>query len=135
MNSSRREPSDVEIDRLLAGRYRETSSAFEQRWQTLQRELRQETAKPRGRRPGWPVWWGGALAALAGVTVVVLLVWRPATAPGPAPMPDVSELPEFSPTFVEMLELNDLLDEASPLLDAENRDALQHLPVQPTSHT
>ncbi|WP_221030749.1 hypothetical protein [Actomonas aquatica] len=131
------DPRDGEIDQLLASRFRDTTPAFERRWVDLQRELRRGAAEGARLRPArrWsrPAWWGGALVALSGAAAALLLVLRPTVAP--TPNPTATAAAEYSPAFVELLEINDLLHEASPLLDAENRDALLHLAAAPTSHT
>lgn len=115
-------PRDDEVDALLARRYRDTSSAFEARWVALKRDLR---ATPRHRtsawRHGWSQWFavGGAVAAIA----ITFAVWR-TPAPGPAPA-------DVSPVLAELFAMDAVLGRATVLLDAENRDALMHLPAQP----
>ena len=110
------EPSDDELNRLLASRLKRTSPEFEQRW----RELRASFTRPAPRRwlpwtrvLGWP---GLATAALAALTVVVVLRSpRPGPAnPGPA-------------DFEELFALDAALAPALPLLEAENREAVLHL--------
>jgi hypothetical protein len=118
-----RPPSEEEIDRLLASRLRDTTPAFEARWRDLRRELRNAPA-PRRRWLTWPVWSTGLAAA--GVTLAVLLVLRPWTPAVPPPTP------AFSPVFAELLEMDDVLARATPLLDPENREVLLHLPAQPS---
>jgi len=122
-----RPPSEEEIDRLLASRLRDTTTAFEARWRDLRRELRQ-TPAPRRRWLTWPVWSTGLAAAGVALAAVLLLLhpWTP-SAPPPAPA--------FSPVFAELLEMDDILGSATPLLDPENRDALLHLPAQPSPQT
>lgn len=121
-----RPPSDEEIDRLLASRIRDTTPAFEARWRDLRRELR-HAPPPRRWRLAWPSAWMG-LAATAGLAVLLFL-YRPADAPPPVPPSG------FSPVFAELLEMEDILGRATPLLDPENRDALLYLPVKPTPQT
>lgn len=119
-------PREAEIDALLARRYRDTTPEFEARWVALKRELRQA---PPPRRlawfEGWTRWFalGGAVAA----AVLSFNVWR--HAPGD---PGVAEV---SPALAELFAMDAVLGRASALLDAENRDALMHLPAnaQPRS--
>lgn len=119
-----RPPSEEELDRLLASRFRDTTPEFEARWRDLRRELRQAPAP----RRSWPAWWSGLAAA--GVTLAaVLIVYHPwATS---------SRSPEsrFSPEFAELFVMDDILGRATPLLDPENRDALLHLPANPPPST
>jgi hypothetical protein len=113
-------PGDDEIDALLARRYRDTSPEFEARWVNLKRELR--TAAPTGRWSwfhGWVRWsaLGGAVAA----AVLTVSLWR---------QPPATELPgEVSPALAELFAMDAVLGRATALLDAENRDALLHLPA------
>jgi hypothetical protein len=123
MNTPRPDsPRDAQVDALLARRYRDTSPEFEARWVALKRELRQEPVRPR--RSAWLASWtqwfalGGAVAAVA----ITFAVWRkpaPAIAPG-----------EVSPALAELFAMEAVLGRATVLLDAENRDALLHLPAQ-----
>ena len=113
-------PRDNEIDALLARRYRDTSPEFEARWVALKRDLR--TAPPARAlawHEGWTRWFalGGAVAAVA----LTVSVWR---RPAPA---DVTTEP--SPVLTELFAMDAVLGRATVLLDAENRDALFHLPV------
>lgn len=132
MNAPRRSPTEDELDQLLASRIQDTTPEFERRWVDLQRDLRLATAAaPRGRRWSWTHGWGGALVALGGLAAITLLLTRPA----PVPSRVVETTPPFSAAFVELMELNEVLDQALPLIDAENRDALLYLPVDPASQS
>ena len=120
-------PSDDELDRLLASRFKDTTPDFEARWIDLKRQLR--TAPPRRRVvPSWAVWLG---AISGGVTVLAILLalhpWRVA-----APPPGRTV---FSPAFAELFDIDDALAPATTLLDAENREALLHLPANPQPRT
>lgn len=113
-----RSPSDVDLDRLLASHPRRTSPEFELRW----RELRAAwSAKPATTRSAWrPGWlWPGLAAAVAAAALFVTLRPRP-----PAASFDVV-------AFEELIALDAVLARATPLLEAENRDALLHLPARP----
>jgi len=118
-------PRDQDIDALLARRYRDTSPEFEARWVALKRELRNVPV----RRHGW-TWSGrnswvvlsGVAAAL--VMVLILATWRRET-----PLPVAGA--EVSPALAELFAMDAVLGRATALLDAENRDALLHLPSQP----
>jgi hypothetical protein len=119
-------PRDAEIDALLARRYRDTSPAFEARWVALKRELRQ--APPARRRAwfaGWTQWF--ALGSAVAAAVLAVNVWR-----RPAAGPVAGEV---SPALAELFAMDAVLGRATVLLDAENRDALMHLPTpaQPRS--
>lgn len=123
MNTPRpNSPRDSEIDALLARRYRDTSPEFEARWVALKRDLR--NAPARRHRPAWFTGWtqwfalGGAMAAVA----LTFALWRQ-----PAP-PAASG--EISPALAELFAMEAVLGRATVLLDAENRDALLHLPAQ-----
>lgn len=113
-------PRDDEIDTLLARRYRDTSPEFEARWVALKRDLR--NAPPR--RPVWLTAWtswlavGGAAAAIA----LTFMVWQ---RPAPPPAPDA-----VPPALAELFAMEAVLGRATVLLDAEQRDALLHLPAQ-----
>ena len=127
MNPPRSQPPrDDEIDALLARRYRDTSPEFEARWVALKREIR--TAPPARHLSwfhGWMRWsvLGGAVAA----AVFTVSVWRKAP---PAEVPGA-----VSPALAELFAMDAVLGRATVLLDAENRDALLHLPAtsQPRS--
>lgn len=118
-------PSDEDIDRLLASRFKDTTPAFERRWTDLKRQLR--TTPPS--RP-WFAWlrlapWFGVAVAGAAAVVLLLVLHRPAT-------PILSDRP--SPTLEELFAMDEVLVHATPLLNAENRDVLLHLPTnQPHS--
>lgn len=115
------DPDDVQVDRLLARRYCDTSPDFEARWTALKRDLRQAPVPHRWRWPAWVTWAGfGALGAAA---ALVFVVTRP---PPPAPVTDMIEL---SPQLAELLAMDSVLERASPLLDEENRAALLELPA------
>lgn len=114
-------PGDDEIAALLARRYRDTTADFESRWIALKRELRQ--APPQ--RPGfrWPAWAGHfAISGAATALVIALAV-------GTREPPRVAAAPDISPALAELFILEATLGRATALLDAENRDALLHLPV------
>ena len=77
--------------------------------------------------------WGWALFGLvwamaaAGVALAaVLVVYHPWSTPAPRPEP------RFSEDFAELFAMDDILGRATPLLDPENRDALLHLPANPS---
>jgi len=121
MNSeSPRPPSDPELDRLLGSKLRRTSPEFELRWRQLRAELVGTRPSARAGWPRWLVWPGLATVSLAAVVAVLLL--RPASTPTPQPV-----------SFEELIALDAALQPASPLLTAENRDALLNLPAQPRS--
>ncbi len=127
MNTPRSQPPrDDQIDALLARRYRDTSPEFEARWVALKRDLR---SAPPARHLAWFHGWvrwtalGGAVAA----TVFTLSVWRK-TAP--------TEVPgEVSPALAELFAMDAVLGRATVLLNAENRDALFHLPATAQPHS
>ena len=120
--TNRRPPTEEEIDRLLASRLADTTPEFEARFRDLQRELRQATAR---RLPWWREWRVAGLGlALAGAAALVLLLRAPS---GPGPHPGAAE---FSPEFVQLLEADDLLSRAAPLLDAANRELLLKIPEE-----
>lgn len=117
-------PSDADVDRLLARRYRDTSPEFEARWVALKRELRQTpAARPRlftvWRLTGW-LGAAGALGAAAAIAFVVYAARPPASPPAAAGL---------SPQLTELLAMDAVLGRALPLLDEENRTALLHLPA------
>ena len=122
-------PRDQDIDGLLARRYRDTSPQFEARWVELKRELRNVPV-----RRHWWTWSGrnswvmlsGVAAAL--VMVLVVATWRRET---PLPVAAV----EVSPALAELFAMDAVLGRATALLDAENREALLHLPTQPQPRT
>ncbi|MDD3178829.1 MAG: hypothetical protein PHQ04_00610 [Opitutaceae bacterium] len=112
-------PSEEDIDRLLASRFKDTTPEFERRWVDLKRQLR--TAPPSRPWFAWPrlaPWFGVAVAGAAAVWLLVLQ--------RPAP-PAVPTQP--SPALAELFAMDEVLARAMPLLDAENRDALLHLPA------
>jgi hypothetical protein len=123
----RRPCSDEDLDALLGSRLRDTTPEFEARWVDLKRRLR---PAPPARRaiPPWAAWLG---LLSAGVTVAAILLalhpWRPAP---PRPVPAA-----LTPALDELLSMDATLESATALLDGENRDALLHLPVNPTRHT
>lgn len=120
MTHRRPPPTDEEIDRLLSSRLKDTTPEFEARFRDLQRELRQQ---PAPRRPWWRDWGTAGLGlALAGAAVVVLMLRAPS-------IPDTGTA-GFSPEFVQLLEADDLLARAEPLLDQENRELLRQLPAE-----
>lgn len=119
MKPPRRPPDELELDQLLASRFKDTSPAFETRWRDLKRELR-EAPPPAARWGGGRVLpWLGVAAGLAAAWV--LLLHRP-------PAPVASE--GIPPGLAELFEWDASLAAAAPLLDAENRDALLHLPIE-----
>ena len=121
MNASRSQPpDDNEIDALLARRYRDTSPEFEARWVALKRELR---SAPKSSQPSWFASWSrwAALAGAAAAVVLTVSVWRKLSPPSiPA---------EVSPALAELFAMEAVLDRGTALLNAENRDALLHLPA------
>ena len=117
MNTSPgREPTDDELDRLLASRLQHTSPEFELRWRELRGELAGRTTPRRvfGRR--WLPWLGVATAGVATVALVTT-VWHPAP-----------RRPADPAVFEELIAMDAALARATPLLDPESRDALLHLP-------
>jgi hypothetical protein len=118
-------PRDEDVDALLARRYHETSPEFEARWVALKRDLRNAPDRRRWWTvSGWKNWamLSGAAAAL--VMVLAFATWqREAAAPGATI--------EVSPVLAELFAMDAVLGPATPLLDAENREALLHLPAQP----
>jgi len=124
MNASRpTPPNDDEISALLARRYRDTTADFEARWVALKRELRQAPPQRAGFR--WPAW-AGHFVLSGAVTALVI-----AFALGTREPPRVAGTAEISPALAELFTLEAALGRAGALLDAENRDALLHLPVRP----
>lgn len=111
-------PSDSELDRLLAGQPRRTSREFEQRWRELRAGFSRRPPTVLERWRSWWMWPGLATAALAAALVVGSRVRTPA--PGTNVV-----------AFEELIALDNALARATPLLDAENRDALLNLPAQP----
>lgn len=117
-------PSDDDINRLLARRYRDTSPEFEARWVALKRELRQSPPVRHRLLPTWRLTgWFGAVGALGAAAAVALVVY---TARPPTP---VAAAPGLSPQLTELLAMDAVLGRALPLLDEENRTALLHLPA------
>ena len=116
-------PSDDDIDRLLASQLKDTTPEFERRWVDLKRQLR--TAPPRRSLvPAWAAWLG---LFSAGVTLVAIFtVLRPGRPEAPA----VASVP--SPMLAELFVMDEVLARATPLLDAESRDVLLHLPANPS---
>ena len=113
-------PSDDELDRLLARQLKRTSPEFEQRWRELRATFAQPAPARSLRLPAWLMWPGLATATLA--TLAVVFVFR-SSRPAP-PAPNVA-------AFEELLALDAALAPATALFDAENRDAVLHLAVQP----
>lgn len=113
-----RSPSDADLDRLLASHPRRTSPEFELRW----RELRASWAAKPATSPGpWRSWWVWPGLATAAAAAALFVALRP-----PPPAPAFNAV-----AFEELIALDATLARATPLLDAENRDALLHLPAQP----
>ncbi|MBL9213232.1 MAG: hypothetical protein JNL92_22405 [Opitutaceae bacterium] len=109
---------DDEIDTLLARRYRDTTPEFEARWVALRRDLRQTPVRRR-----WS-WSGGTAWIALGAAVAALLVvasFDLRRVPPPAIEP--------SPALAELFAMESVLSRGSALLDAENREALLHLPA------
>jgi hypothetical protein len=122
-------PRDEDIDALLARRYRDTSPAFEARWVALKRDLRNAPVRRRWWSfSSWNSWvmFSGVAAAL--VMVLAFATWR---REGSSPVAPVA----ISPALAELFAMEEVLGRATPLLDAENREALLHLPVQPQPRT
>ena len=123
MNPPNRPPSDDEMNRLLASRFKDTTPEFEARWRNLKRELRQ--APPRPPALVWfrfAPWFGLALAGAAALWLVMLNYQR-ATSIVPAGEP--------APALAELFKMDAALTHGTALLDPENRDALLHLPAHP----
>ena len=117
-------PSDDDLDRLLARRYRDTSPEFEARWVALKRELRQSPPARHRLLPAWRLTgWLGAVGAL-GAAAAVAFVMYSARPPTPA-----ASVPGLSPQLSELLAMDAVLGRALPLLNEENRTALLHLPA------
>ncbi len=112
-------PSDDDLDRLLARRYRDTSPEFEARWVALKRDLRQSPVLP----PRWSSAWRltGWLGALGAAAAVALLFYTVRQSAPPAT--------ELTPQISELLAMDAALDRARPLLDEETRAALLNLPA------
>lgn len=113
-----RSPSDSDLDRLLASQPRRTTPEFEQRWRELRATFGHRPAPVRQLWRNVWVWPGLAAAIAAAVLFVTLRVRAPATAS------------DFV-AFEKLIALDATLARAMPLLEAENRDALLHLPAQP----
>jgi hypothetical protein len=121
---ARSTPSDDDLDRLLARRYRDTSPEFEARWVALKRELRQAPPVRARLLPAWRLTgWFGAVGALGAAAAIAFVVY---SARPPTPIPSVAAL---SPQLTELLAMDAVLGRALPLLDEENRTALLHLPA------
>jgi len=113
-------PSDDDINRLLARRYRDTSPEFEARWVALKRELRQTPPARRRLLPAWRLTgWLGAVGALGAAAAVAFVVY--------STRPTIPPSPELTPQVSELLALDETLSRALPLLDEENRTALLQL--------
>ncbi|MCF7688909.1 MAG: hypothetical protein K9M98_15330 [Cephaloticoccus sp.] len=115
-------PDEEAINRLLSRRYRDTSPEFEQRWIDLKRELRQHS-------PGGSTWfpsrqWAGWLGMLGAIAAIAFVVHTSRT-----PVPTTAADMDLSPQLTELLAMDQLLSQATPLLDAENRAALLNLPA------
>jgi hypothetical protein len=122
-------PRDEDIDALLARRYRDTSPEFEARWVELKRELRNTPVRRRGWTfSSWNSWvmLSGVAAAL--MMVLALATWRRENPPAVAAA-------EVSPALAELFAMDAVLGRATALLDAENREALLHLPTPPQPRT
>jgi len=113
-------PSDEEINRLLRRSYRDTSPEFEARWVALKREIRQQ---PRS-RPFWSAPWAGWLGLLGAAAVLAFVVHIRHT-----PAPAIETRPELSPQLIELFSMDSVLNQATPLLDEGNREALLNLPA------
>ena len=108
---------DEEIDGLLARRYRDTTPEFEARWVALKRTLRLAPARRRWSWSRWTPWVALGTAAAAAVFAISLNL---RTSP---------RISEPSTALAELFAMESVLSRGSVLLDAENRDALLHLPV------
>ena len=118
-------PSDDDINRLLARGYCDTSPRFEARWVALKRELRQRPVATTRLFPGWGrSGWFGALGAAVAVALVLYSA-RPT-----ARMPTEQTFPHLN----ELLAMDAVLGCARALLDEENRTALLHLPAGEPPH-
>jgi len=122
----RPDPSDDDIDRLLARGYRDTSPRFEARWVALKRELRQRPVATTRLFPGW--WRSGWFGALGAAVAVALVLY---SARPTARMPTGQNFPH---PLNELLAMDAVLGCAQPLLDEENRTALLHLPAGEQPH-
>mgnify|MGYP000981080984 CR=1 FL=1 len=116
MSTENPRPDDP-LDSLLARRYRETSPEFEARWLALKRDFRPTAAQTR--RLPWPVAWLG-WGAIALAATLAILLFRP-----DVPLPPA----EPSPALAELFAMDSVLSRGTALLEAENRDALLHLPA------
>lgn len=129
MNSpdSRSPERPLDPERLLGARLRATTPEFEARFDALQRQLA-ETPQP---RPWWRAWFDGrparhvrwlALAgAAAAATVFVVTVTRQ-----PESLPPLDQ----TSLFVEVVELDETLQTALPLMDPSTLEALLLIPVE-----
>ena len=116
-----KEFSEAQVDRLLAGKFRDTTPEFEARWVQLRRELRQAPPPRRTAWMAWTAWLGAVTAGAALVLAVVVAVRRPVPTPETVPL---------SPELAELLTMDAVLHRAQVLLDDEQRAALLHLPVE-----
>lgn len=126
MNPPDRDPlSNDQLDRMLGSRFRDTTPEFEARWVALKRDLRNAPLR-RKVVPSWAAWLGLMSSGVA-IAAIVLAIhpWRPT----PPPPDDLA----VSPALAELFSMDAALAHATPLLDAENRDELLHLPANPHS--
>jgi len=113
----RQPPADAELDRLLASQVKRTSPEFEQRW----RERRNEFVNRKPASFRWRPWllWPGLATAVVAVALTIV-ARREATTFNSTPPPTA---------FEALLSWDATLAVALPLLPAENREALLHLPA------
>ncbi len=115
-------PSEHEINQLLSRQYRDTSPEFETRWVNLKRDLRQRpVTRVRAFGPWNIAGWLGIIGAAAAVVFIVYTVRMP------APLPETNLI--ISPQLAELMSMDEVLGQALPLLDEENRSALLNLPA------
>ena len=115
-------PSDQEINQLLSRHYRDTSPEFDIRWANLKRDLSQRSGeRVHAFGPGHLARWLGIIGAAAAFVFVVYSVRLP------APLPETNLI--ISPQLAELMSMDEVLGQALPLLDEENRTALLNLPA------
>lgn len=111
-------PSEAELDQLLGSQLTRTSPEFEQRWRELRNSFEPGARARRSWMRPWLIWPGLATAALAvALTIAVRRDGGPFNPVAPAP------------AFEELLAWDAALAPATPLLPAENREAILHLPA------
>jgi hypothetical protein len=117
------DPSDKALDRLLGAQLRSTTPEFERRFDAMRRRL--ANAAP---RPFWQQDWlgdGGGLRVVLGSAALVALLTLLA-------LPDASARRlqgGDTAAFIELAALEDTLQPALALMDAETLDALLNMPL------